>query len=179
MVIIIVPELEFDDAGSREAVASILARLSLLAGSADPGEEAPPRNKKIAKTEAKHNNLTTRLNVLSNHLGQGALNCRDLFFQKTLSPKIPTPIVARLSRRSPYPRQQKTSRRNSSPSYPCSTHPLTGRHNPLPAPISPFLRSQFSAPFNTKSTTPRRTSPTPRPIASERRLDKRPRITLC
>ena len=67
MVIIIVPELEFDDAESWEALVSITGGLSLLAGSADPGDESPPKNKKIAKTEPKHRNLATRLNVLSNH----------------------------------------------------------------------------------------------------------------
>ena len=72
MVIMIVPELEFDDAESAEAIDSILGGLSLLAGSADPGEEAPPKNKKIARTEAKHRNLTSRLNVPSNHPGQDA-----------------------------------------------------------------------------------------------------------
>ena len=87
MVIIIVPELEFDDAGSREAVASIGGGLSLLAGSADPCEKAPPRYRKTATTQAKHKNLTTRLNVPSSHLGQGALNRSDLFSQKILSHK--------------------------------------------------------------------------------------------
>ena len=67
MVIIIVPELEFDEVELSEAVASILGGSSALAGSADPGEEPPPQNKKIAKTEAKHRNLTTRLNAPSSH----------------------------------------------------------------------------------------------------------------
>jgi hypothetical protein len=70
MVIIIAPELEFDDAESWEAVAPILAGLSLLTGSADPGDEAPPKNNKTARTEAKHRNLTTRLNVPSSRPGQ-------------------------------------------------------------------------------------------------------------
>ena len=78
MVIIIVPELEFDEVELGEAVAPILGGLSLLAGSADPGEEPPPRNKKIARTEAKHRNLTTRLNVPSNHPGQDASSHRQL-----------------------------------------------------------------------------------------------------
>ena len=69
-MIIIVPELEFDDVELREAAASIVAGLSLLAGSADPCEKAPPKNRKIATTHAKHRNLTTRLNVPSNHPGQ-------------------------------------------------------------------------------------------------------------
>ena len=83
MVIMIEPELEFDDVEAGAAVASILAGPSLLAGSAEPSEEPPPKNKKIARTEAKHRNLTARLNVPSNHPGHGALNCRDLFSQKT------------------------------------------------------------------------------------------------
>jgi hypothetical protein len=89
-VIIIVPELEFDDVELLEAVASILAGLSPLAGSAAPGEEAPPKNKKIARTEAKHRNLTTRLNVPSSHPGHGVLNCPDLFSQKNSFKKAPT-----------------------------------------------------------------------------------------
>jgi len=112
MVIIIEPELEFDDVELAEAPTSIDAGLSLRAGSADPGDEAPPRNKKIARIAAKPRNLTTRLNVPSTHRGQDALTCRDLFSQKILFHKTPTPIVARLSRRSPYPRQQKTSPRS-------------------------------------------------------------------
>jgi len=90
MVIMIVPELEFDDAGSREAVAWIVGRLSYLAGSAAPGEEPPPKNNKIAKIEAKHRNLTARLNVPSSHPGHGDLNCRDLFSQKILFQKTAT-----------------------------------------------------------------------------------------
>jgi len=54
MVIIIVQELEFDDLAPGEAVVSILAGLSPLAGSAAPGDEAPPKSTNIAKTEAKH-----------------------------------------------------------------------------------------------------------------------------
>ncbi|MGA8849391.1 MAG: hypothetical protein WB564_06175 [Dehalococcoidia bacterium] len=72
MVIVIVQELEFDEVDSEEAVASIVGGLSLLAGSADPGEEPPPKNKKSARIEAKHRNLTTRLNVPSSHPGQDA-----------------------------------------------------------------------------------------------------------
>ena len=67
IVIMIVHELEFDDVESAEALASTGGWFSLLAGSAAPGEETPPKNKKIAKTEPKHRNLATRLNVLSNH----------------------------------------------------------------------------------------------------------------
>jgi hypothetical protein len=78
-VIIIVPELEFDDVELAEAVVPILGGLSTLAGSAAPGEEAPPRNKKIATTKAKQRNLTTRLNVPSSYTHQRALNRRDLF----------------------------------------------------------------------------------------------------
>jgi hypothetical protein len=84
MVIIIEPELEFDDVELWEAVPSILGGASLLAGSADPGVEPPPKNKKIAKTEAKHRNLTSRLNVPSSHPDHGALSSRDLFSQKNL-----------------------------------------------------------------------------------------------
>jgi len=84
MVIIIVPELEFDDVELVEPAASIGTALSLLAGSADPGDE-PPKNRKIATTHAKHRNLITRLNVPSSHPGYGALNSRDLFSQKNLS----------------------------------------------------------------------------------------------
>jgi len=67
---VIVPELESDELELVEAVAPILGALSLLAGSADPGEEPPPTNKKIAKTKTKHTNLTARLNVPSSHPGQ-------------------------------------------------------------------------------------------------------------
>ena len=91
IVIIIVPELEFDEVELEEALASIEAGPSLLAGSADPGEEAPPENNKIAKTEAKHRNLTTRLNVPSSHPGQGSLNCHDLFSQKISFRQHPLP----------------------------------------------------------------------------------------
>jgi len=91
MVIIITPELEFDEVELVEATASILAGLSLLAGSADPGEEPPPKSSKIARIEAKHRNLTTRLNLPSNRPGQGALDRRDLFSQKILSQKQPLP----------------------------------------------------------------------------------------
>jgi len=90
MVIVIVPELEFDDVELGEAVASIAGTLSLLAGSADPGEEPPPKNRNIAKTEAKHRNLTTRLNAPSSHPRQTASNRRDLFSQKILSHNTPT-----------------------------------------------------------------------------------------
>lgn len=69
MVIIIVPELEFDDVELSEAAASITGVLSPLVGSADPAEKAPPKNKKTARTEVKHRNLTTRLNVPSSHPG--------------------------------------------------------------------------------------------------------------
>jgi len=87
MVIIIVPELEFDDVELGEAAASIAGGSSALAGSAGPCEEPPPKNSKIAKTEAKHRNLTSRLNVPSSHPGHGILDSRDLFFQKIPFPK--------------------------------------------------------------------------------------------
>ena len=90
MVIIIVPQLEFD-VELWEAVASIPGALSIAAGSANPGDEPPPRNKKIPTTKAKHRNLTIRLNVPSSHPGQGAPTRRDLFSQKTLSQEIPPP----------------------------------------------------------------------------------------
>ena len=89
MVIVIVPELEFDEVELGEAAASIVGGPSGLAGSADPGEEAPPKNKKIARTEAKHTNLTSRLNFPSSHPVQGALNRRDLFSQTILFQKTP------------------------------------------------------------------------------------------
>jgi len=91
MVIVIVHELEFDEVELGEAVAPILRGLSLLAGSVDPCEKAPAKNRNTATTQAKHRNLTTRLNVLSNHLGQGALKCRDLFSQKIFFKKYPLP----------------------------------------------------------------------------------------
>jgi len=87
IVIIIVPELEFDEVELVEVAASILGGLSLPPGSAAPGEEPPQKNKKIAKTEAKHRNLTSRLNVPSSHPGHGILDSRDLFFQKIPFPK--------------------------------------------------------------------------------------------
>ena len=112
IVIIIVQELEFDDVESVEAAALIAGAPSLLADSADPGEEPPPRNNKIARTEAKHRNLTSRLNVPSSRPGQGALNCRDLFSQKNLFQRTATCFPAWLSRRWLRPGQQQTSRRN-------------------------------------------------------------------
>ncbi len=95
IVIVIVPELEFDEVELAEAVATIVGCLSLLAGSADPGEEPPPKNRNIAKTEAKHRNLTARLNVPSSHLRQGPLNRPDLFSQKNSFPKYSHPLRRR------------------------------------------------------------------------------------
>jgi len=92
MVIIIEPELEFDELELLEAVVPIAGAPSLLAGSADPGEE-PPKNKKTARTEAKHRNLISRLNVPSSHPGQGAPNRRDLFSQKTLFQETATSLT--------------------------------------------------------------------------------------
>jgi hypothetical protein len=79
MVIIIVPELEFDEVELGEAAASIGGGLSPLAGSVDPCEKAPAKNRNTATTQAKHRNLTTRLNVPSNHPGHDALNRPHLF----------------------------------------------------------------------------------------------------
>jgi len=87
MVIIIEPELEFDDVELSEATVPIAGGFSILAGSADPGEEPPPKNKRIAKTEPKHRNLTSRLNVPSRHTRQGTFHHRDLFSQKTCKRK--------------------------------------------------------------------------------------------
>jgi len=70
IVIVIVPELEFDELELPEAAVSILGGLSLLAGSADPGEEPTPKSTRIANTEAKHRNPTARLNIPSNPRGQ-------------------------------------------------------------------------------------------------------------
>jgi hypothetical protein len=67
MVIVIVQELELEEAG-----ASIVGAFSFLAGSADPGDEAMPKINRIARTEAKHRNLTSRLNVPSSHPSQDA-----------------------------------------------------------------------------------------------------------
>ena len=83
MVIIIVPELEFDDVELVEPAASIGTALSLLAGSAAPCERVLAKNRKAATTEAKHKNLTIRLNAPSSNPGHGAPNSRDLFSQKT------------------------------------------------------------------------------------------------
>jgi len=58
-------ELEFDEVELAEAPTSIGAGLSLLAGSAEPGVEPPPRNKTTTKIKAKHRNLTNRLNAAS------------------------------------------------------------------------------------------------------------------
>jgi len=66
-VIIIEPELEFDEAEPAEAPTSIGGGLSLLAGSVAPCEKAPPKNRKLATTAAKHRNLNSPLNVLSSH----------------------------------------------------------------------------------------------------------------
>ena len=93
MVIIIVPELEFDDVELGEAAASIAGGSSALAGSAGPCEEPPPKNSKIAKTEAKHNNLATRLNVPSSHTRQRNPNCPDLFSQKIPFKKHPPSLA--------------------------------------------------------------------------------------
>jgi len=86
---------------------SILGGLSLLAGSAAPGEEPPPKNKKVASTEAKHTNLTHRLNVPSSHPAQAALNRRDLFSQKILFQTTAPSFLAWLSRTWPRSAQQK------------------------------------------------------------------------
>ena len=72
MVIIIEPELEFDDVAPDEAPTSIGGGLSLLAGSADPCEKAPPKNRKIAATATKPRNLNNPFNAPSNHPGQDA-----------------------------------------------------------------------------------------------------------
>ena len=72
MVIIIEPELEFDDVELEEAPTSIGGGLSLLAGSADPCEKAPPKNKKIATTATNPRILSSPLNALSSHPGQSA-----------------------------------------------------------------------------------------------------------
>jgi len=93
MVIIIVPELEFDEVESAEAVDSILGGASLPVGSVDPCEKAPAKNRNTVTTQPKHRNLTSRLNVPSSHPGQGALNCRDLFSQKILLHKTPTSLT--------------------------------------------------------------------------------------
>jgi len=93
MVIIIVPELEFDEVELGEAVAPILGGASLPAGPVDPCEKAPAKNRNAATTQAKHRNLTSRLNVLSNHLDQAALDPRDLFSQKILFHKTPTSLT--------------------------------------------------------------------------------------
>jgi hypothetical protein len=69
MVIIIVPELEFDELELAEAAVPILGGLSPLAGSADPCEEAPAKNRNTATTQANNRNLTTRFNVPSSHPG--------------------------------------------------------------------------------------------------------------
>lgn len=73
MVIVIVQELKL-----KEAAASIVGRLSFLAGSADPGEEAMAKNKRMARSEAKHKNLSSVLNVLSSHPGQDASSYKQL-----------------------------------------------------------------------------------------------------
>jgi len=67
IVIIIVPELEFDELELVETIARIAGRLSLLAGSADPGEEEPAKTKAITRIKAKHRKLSHRLNVPSSH----------------------------------------------------------------------------------------------------------------
>ena len=78
MVIIIEPELDFDELEFAEAPTSIGGAVSLFAGSADPGEEVPPKTKQIARIEAAHRNLSARLNVPSIHPRHGVLNRRDL-----------------------------------------------------------------------------------------------------
>ena len=70
MVIVIVQELEFDEVELGEAAVLISGGHSSLAGSVAPDEKAPPKNKQVATTEAKHRTLNSRLNVLSNHPGQ-------------------------------------------------------------------------------------------------------------
>ena len=91
MVIMIEPELEFDEVETAEALVSIGGGLSLLAGSAEPSEKAPPKNRKIATTAAKHRNLNSPLNVHSSHPGQDALNSRDLFLGKFFIKQTPRP----------------------------------------------------------------------------------------
>jgi hypothetical protein len=66
-VIIIVPELEFDEVEPGEAPTSIGGGLSLLAGSADPCEKAPPKNRKTPTTAANPRILNNFFNVLSTH----------------------------------------------------------------------------------------------------------------
>ena len=105
-MIIIVPELEFDEVKLAEVPTSIVAGLSLLAGSADPGEEEPAKTKAITKTKAKHRNLTSRLNVPSNRPRHGALNSRDLFSQKNSLKEYPPP---RLNVPSGHPGQDASS----------------------------------------------------------------------
>jgi len=90
IVIVIVPELEFDDAELVEPATSIVRTLSFAAGSAAPGEEPPPKNRNIAKTKAKHRNLTTRPNVLSSHPVRVLLTAVICFPKKFLSHNTPT-----------------------------------------------------------------------------------------
>ena len=79
MVIIIEPELEFDEVELGEAVTSIGGGLSLRAGSAAPCEKAPPKNRKTATTAAKHRNLNSPLNVASSYPGQSAGSASRVF----------------------------------------------------------------------------------------------------
>jgi len=72
IVIVIVPALEFEPVELTEAATSNIGAHSVLAGSADPGDEVPPTNKNIARTEAKHRNLSGCLNVPSSRPGQDA-----------------------------------------------------------------------------------------------------------
>jgi len=91
-VIIIEPELEFNEVEPAEAVVSIAGGLSLLAGSADPCEKAPPKNRNIATTAAKPINLNSPLNVPSSHPGQGASSHR--FQLLSLSTTVPSSQAA-------------------------------------------------------------------------------------
>jgi len=91
MVIIIVPELEFDEVELLETTARIAGWPSLLPGSADPAEKAPPKNKKIMKTETKHRNLTTRLNVPPVIQARAPSTPAICFPKKLLSKKHPPP----------------------------------------------------------------------------------------
>jgi hypothetical protein len=64
-VIIIEPELEFDDVEPGEAPTSIGGGLSFLAGSVAPREKPPPKNRKTPTTAANPRILNNCFNVLS------------------------------------------------------------------------------------------------------------------
>ena len=67
IVILIAPELEFDESQQGDAVASTIGGSSLFAGSVDNAEDPVAGTIRIATRAAKHIRLSSRLNAPSRH----------------------------------------------------------------------------------------------------------------